>query len=151
MSEILSREDAVRAFLDGKELEMNYKGNKGDPYGWVPFVNKEVFWDIIAGQSCDFRIVVPKAAFEEGEFAYLVSYAVAEGGRRYANAFRFERGAMFVKVTRHNGYVDDGHPGWTYDIVNSNGTPQTVHERDLRKADDLVVRRASGLRVGPSK
>ena len=140
MSEILSREDAVRAFLDGKELELNFKGNNGNPAGWVPLFHKEDFWAIIARQSADFRIVVPKAAFEEGEFAYLVSYDDAENGRRYAGAFHTTRGAMFVKVIEKQGYDgDDENLGWTYDAVASEGTPQTVHERDLRKAGDLVV------------
>ena len=139
MSEILSREDAIRAFLDGKALELSYKGNKGNPV-WRPLLNKEDFWRIIARQSSDFRIAVPKARFEEGEFAYLVSYADAEGGRRYACSFSFQKGAMFVKVTRQNGCDNDDNPGWTYDVVDSTGTSQTVHERDLRKADDLSCR-----------
>lgn len=138
MSKILSREDAVRAFLDGKKLELNYKGNNGDPAGWVPFMNKEVFWDIVALQSVDFRIAVPKAAFEEGEFAYLVSYYDAKGGRRYASAFSFNPGAMFVKVLEKGSYHDEDDPGWTYKVVNSTGRSQTVHERDLRKAENVV-------------
>ena len=138
MSEILSREDAVRAFLDGKELELNYKGDNGDPVCWVPIRDKESFWNIIAWRTCDFRLAVPKAAFEEGEFAYLVSYDDAKGGRRYASAFSFQRSAMFVKVTRQNGYADDAHQGWTYDVVSSDETQQTVHERDLRKASEVA-------------
>ena len=138
MSKILNREDAVRAFLDGKELELNYKGNNGNPDGWAPLRNKEDFWTSIARQSSEFRLAVPKALFEEGEFAYLVSYADAEGGRRCYGSFSDHKGAMFVRVTRPIGYVNDDRPGWTYDVVNSTGTTQTVHERDMRKAGEVV-------------
>ena len=138
MSEILSREDAVRAFLDGKELELNYKGNNGDPAGWVPLLDKGGFWHIIARGSSDFRLVVPKAAFEEGEFAYLVSYDDAKDGRRYAQSFSYNRGAMFVKVVEKRSYRDDEYRGWTYGVVDSAGTSQRVHERDLRKAENVI-------------
>lgn len=138
MPEVLSREDAVRAFLDGKELELNYKGNNGDPAGWVPLVNKEVFWYIVALQSDDFRIAVPKAAFEEGEFAYLVSYHDAKYGSRYARSFSHNNGAMFVKVLKKYTYHDEDDSGWTYKVEDSTGVSQTVHERDLRKAENVV-------------
>lgn len=138
MSEILSREDAVRAFLDGKELELNHKANDGAAAGWVPLQAMHDFWLIIARQEYDFRIAVPKAAFEEGEVAYLVSYDDAKDGWRYASAFAFNRDAMFVKVTRQNGYADDENLGWTYDVVSSNDTMQIVHERDLRKAKEVA-------------
>ena len=138
MSEILSREDAVRAFLDGEELELNYKPNKGAEGGWGRLVNKDAFWDIIARQSSDFRIAVPKAAFKEDEFAYLVSYEDAKDGRRYAGAYSYHRSAMFVKVTRTKGYTIDDQEGWTYDVVDSEETPQIVHERDLRKASEVA-------------
>lgn len=140
MSEILSREDAVRAFLDGKELELNHKANDGAAAGWVPLQAMHDFWLIIARQEYDFRIAVPKAAFEEGEVAYLVSYDDAKDGRRYASAFSHKRGAMFVKVTRLNSCMETTDPGWTYDVVSSNDTPQVVHERDLRKAAEVVPR-----------
>ena len=141
MSEILSREDAVRAFLDGKELELNCKGNNGDPAGWVPFIDKGGFWHIIARQSSDFRIAVPKPAFEEGEFAYLVSYEDAKDGRRYAYSFSNHNGAMFVKVLEKWRYQDDAeHPGWIYEVEDRTGVSQPVHERDLRKAAEVVPR-----------
>lgn len=140
MSKILSREDAVRAFLDGKKLELNYKGNNGDPAGWVPLLDKEGFWTIIARQSSDFRIAVPKAAFEEGEFVYLVSYGDAKDWRRYANSFSNHRGAMFVKVLEKRSYLDDEHPGWTYKVEDSTGVSQRVHERDMRKAEEVAPR-----------
>ena len=139
MSEILSRREAVRAFLDGKKLELNYKGNKGDPAGWVPLMNGDDFWHIIAQQSSDFRVSVPKAAFEEGEFAYLVSYGDAKDGRRYAGAFSYyTMDAMFVRLIDKQGYSDYAHPGFTYVVVSSDGTQQTVHERDLRKASEVA-------------
>ena len=137
MSEILSREDAVRAFLDGKELELNYKGNKGGPASWVPLTDKGGFWFIIARQSSDFRLAVPKAAFEAGEVAYLVSYDDAKDGRRHWLAFSYHRGAMFVKVVEKCSYHADEALGWTYEVVDSTGVSQTVHERDLRKAAEV--------------
>ena len=137
MSEILSREDAVRAFLDGKELEMNYKANNGLEGGWVPLLDIDDFWHIIARQSFDFRIALPKAAFEEGEFAYLVSFADAKDWR-YALSFSYHRGAMFVKVIKKQGCIDVDHPGWIYDVVSSDGAVQVVHERDLRKASKVA-------------
>ena len=143
MSEILSREDAVRAFLDGKKLELNYKGNKGGSASWVPLGNNGTFWTIIAQQSSDFRLAVPKAAFEAGEFAYLVSYYDAKGGRRYAHAFSWHKGAMFVKVLEKYGDEKYGYEaplGWRYDVVDSTGTVQTVHERDMRKAEEVAPR-----------
>lgn len=138
MSEILSREDAVRAFLDGKELELNYKCNMGDPAGWVPLHREDDFWYIIALQSSDFRLAVPKAAFEEGEFAYLVSYDDAQGGRRFGGAFSSNRGAMFVRVVEKQGYSADKSPGWIYDVVSCAGASRIVHERDLRKASEVA-------------
>lgn len=138
MSEILSREDAVRAFLDGKKLELNYKGNKGAPASWVSLIATDDFWTIIARQLCDFRIAVPKAAFKEGEFAYLVSYYDAEGGRRYSSSFSYHVGAMFVKVVQKGSYSDEDDPGWTYKVEDSYGVSQTVHERDLRKAANVI-------------
>lgn len=137
MSKILSREDAVRAFLDGKELEMNYKGYNGNPTGWVPLTCKGNFWEIIAWHSFGLRIAVPKAAFKEGEFAYLVSYDDAKGGRRYAGAFSPNPGAMFVKVINVIDY-NDAREGWAYEVVDDTATPQTVHERDLRKASEVA-------------
>lgn len=140
MSEILSREDAVRAFLDGKELELNYKCNMGFEGGWVRLLHSDDFWAHVAHQSTDFRLVVPKAAFKKGEFAYLVSSADAVGGWRYGGAFTSHRGAMFVEVIEKLCYIDGRNPGWTYNTESSDGTPQVVHERDLRKAAEVGPR-----------
>ena len=139
MSEILSREDAARAFLNGKDLEMRYKDSNDTEGGWTRPEDPDVFWWHIYRQSSDFRVKpMSKAAFKEGEFAYLVSYDDAKDGCRYASSFRFHEGAMFVKVLENQNYNDDGDPGWTYEVEDSKGTSQIVHERDLRKASEVA-------------
>lgn len=133
----LSAQEIAKAFQDGRKLQFNAKSNNGAEGGWVPFNGSaETLLATIAENRFDFRMV-PR--FEEGEFAYLVSCADLAAGRRYASSFRFSVGAMFVKVTRQNGYADDAHTGWTYDVVDSaDRDAGRVHERDLRKADELL-------------
>ena len=134
----LSAREVAEAFQDDVKFQYNVKANKGAEAGWLLFKGgAETLLVMLAEDSYDFRLALPKARFEAGEIAYLVSYDDAEGGHRYAGSFSFHRGAMFVKVLRNAGYVD-APGGWTYDVADSSGTPQTVHERDLRKADELL-------------
>lgn len=141
MSEILSREDAARAFLDGKELELNYKGNKGFEGGWVPLLSTDDFWAILGRDNCDWRVrpikPIPKARFMEGEFAYLVKADEALCGARYAYAFRHRPEALFVRIVSAT-VPEHASEGWRYEVVDDEGTPQTAHERDLSKASEVA-------------